>query len=99
MPALLTRMSSVPNASFGLREEAADVGLLGDVGLDGDGLAALAGDLGDDAVGPLLAGGVVDDHRRPFGGEVLRDRRPDALGRAGDDGDLAREFLRHGDGS
>ena len=65
-------------------------------GLHGDGLAALAGDLGDDAVGPLLAGGVVDDHRGPFGRQVLRDRRADALGRPGDDRDLAREFLRHG---
>ena len=39
-----------------LGEEPPDVGLLGDVGLHGDGLAALASDLGDDAVGPFLAG-------------------------------------------
>ena len=74
-----------------LGEQALDVGLLRHVGLDGDGLAALAGDLGDDAVGPFLAGGVVDDDGRPLGRQVPGDGGADALGRAGDDGDLARE--------
>ena len=78
-----------------LGEQPPDVGLPGHVRLHGDGLAPLAGDLGDDAVGPLLAGRVVDDDRRPFGRQVLRDRRPDPLGRARDDRDLAREFARH----
>ena len=35
------------------------------------GLAALAAISADDAVGPLLARGVIDDHGRPFGGQVL----------------------------
>ena len=89
-------MSSRPNAFFVSAKRRLDVGLLGDVGLHGDGLAALAGDLGDDAVGPLLAGGVVDDDGGPLGGQVLGDGGADALGRPGDDRDFAREFLRHG---
>ena len=49
----------------------------------------------DDAVGPLLAGGVVDDDRGAFGGQVHGDRGPDPLRCARDDGDFARKFLGH----
>ena len=50
----------------GLGEKPTDIRFFRDVGLHRDGLAAFAGDFGDDAVGTFLAGGVVDDHRRPF---------------------------------
>ena len=78
-----------------LGEQAEDVGGIGHVRLHGDRLAPLGGDLGHDAVRAFLAGGVVDDHGRPRLGQVFRDGGTDALGRAGDDGDLARESLRH----
>jgi len=48
---------------------------------------------GGDAVGAVLAGGVVDEGVA-FVGEVPGDARADALGRPGDDRDLAREFAR-----
>ena len=82
---------------FGLGEEFGDVGLPGDVALDGDGLAACGGDVGDDLVGSGLAGGVVDDDAGAGGGEGLGDAGSDALGRAGDDcyliGELAHLYL------
>src|SRR5262249_56226385 len=79
-----------------LGEKALDVGLPGRVGLHGDRPAALARDLGEDAVGALLAGGVVDDHRRPLVGEMLRDGSADALRRAGEDGYFPLKSLQHG---
>ena len=74
---------------FRLGEEPLDVGLLADVGLHGDGFAALGPDVGDHLVRALFAAGVIDHYLRALGGEMLRDRRPDAFGCAGDDGDLA----------
>ena len=65
------------------------VGGLGDVALDGDGLAAGGGDGLDDLVGAGLAGGVVDDDGRAVGGQRLGDGGADALGGAGDDGDFS----------
>src|SRR5207248_10074224 len=58
-----------------LREEAADVGLVREVRLHGDRLAALSRDRRDDTVRPLLAGAVVDDHGRPFGGQDRKSTR------------------------
>ena len=77
---------------FGFGEEAGDVGLFGDVGLDGDGFAAVGGDFGDDFVGAGFAGGVVDDDGGAFGGERFGDGCADAFGGAGDDRDLIFEF-------
>ena len=54
MPALLTRMSSLPNAFFVSAKKALDIGLLGDVRLHGDRLAALADDFADDRSAPSL---------------------------------------------
>jgi hypothetical protein len=85
-----------PERPLGLAEQSADVGLLGHVGLHGDGLAAAAGDLRNHPVGPVLAGRVVDHHGRPLGRQVLGDGSSDSLGCAGDDGDLTVQFLRHG---
>ena len=68
------------------------VGGLGDVSVDGDGLAAGLGDGVDDGVGAGLAGGVVDDDGGARGGEGLGDGGSDALGGAGNDGDFSCKF-------
>jgi len=65
-----------------LREEADDVGCLRDVGLHGDGFAALGGDLLHDAIGAFLAGGVIDDDGGALSGKRDGDRRADSFGRA-----------------
>ena len=82
---------------FGFGEESLDFGRFGDVGLHGDGLAAFFVDVGDDAVRAFLAGAVVDDDGRAFGGQLFGDRGADAFGCPGDDGDFASEFLSHDD--
>ena len=73
---------------FGFGEETVDVGLFGDVALDGDGFAALGGDFGDDFVRAGLAGGVIDDDGGAFGARCFGDGSADAFGGAGDDCDL-----------
>ena len=77
---------------FGFGEETADVGLIGEVGLHGDGLAAVALDLTHNAVGTVLARAVVDDDGGALGGEVQRDRGADPLGRPRDHRDLSFQF-------
>ena len=64
MPALLTMMSSRPNARDGLVDEVLDVRDRRDVALDGLGLAAGGLDLLDRRVGRGLVLVVVDRHRR-----------------------------------
>lgn len=86
MPALLTRMSTLPSAAVILGDDGQYLGLFGDVGDEGRGLATARGDLVDGA------GGVADvEHRdrRSFGGQARGEHLPDALGGAGDDGDPA----------
>src|SRR5262249_46149172 len=61
----------------------------------GDRLAALAGDLRNDAIRALLAGGVIDHDRCPRGPQGLRDPCADSLRGPGDDGNLARKCI-HG---
>ena len=80
---------------FGFREQAIDVGGLGDIGLNGDSLSACAGDFCHDAIGVLLAGCVVHYHGRAFRRELLGDGRADAFGCSGYHCDLAFEFLCH----
>ena len=94
MPALLTSTSSVAERLLGFGEQACDVRFLGDVALHGNGLAARAGDFGDDLVRASFTGSVIDDDRRAFRREMFGDGRADAFGRAGDDRDLACEFFR-----
>src|SRR6188768_3905215 len=65
---------------LGFGDEAGDVSGLGDVALNGDGLAAGGDDLGDNLVSTGLAGGIVDDDGSSGGGEVLGDGGADALG-------------------
>ena len=74
-------------------EQAVNVHLLGNVALHGNGLAARAGDFGDDLVRAGLAGSVIDDDRRAFRREMSGDGSADAFGCARDDGDLACEFF------
>ena len=73
-------MSSRPNAFFASAKRRAISALFRDVGLHRDGLGRLADDLGNDAVGPFLAGGVVDDNGRALGGQMLGDGGADPLG-------------------
>ena len=89
---MLTSTSSAAERLLRLGEQPLDVGRLGDVALHGDGLAALAGDLGDDAVRAFLAGGVVHDDRRALGAQRPGDAGADALRCAGDDGDLTLQL-------
>ena len=65
--------------SLGLGEEARDVPRFGDVGLDGDGLAAFLSDARDHGIGAGLAGGVIDNDRRAFRSEMLSDRSADSF--------------------
>src|SRR5207247_456998 len=76
-----------------LRKQMVNVSLLRDVGLHGDSFAAVTRDFADDLVRSRLAGSVIHDDRRAFGGQVLRDGSADAFGCAGDDSDLAGEFF------
>ena len=58
-----------------------------------DGFAAGAGYFSDNFVRVRLTGGVIDDDRRAFVGELFGDACADAFGRTGDNGDFAGEFL------
>jgi hypothetical protein len=78
-----------------VRKEALDVRGLRDIGLHGDRFAPTRGNLPDDALGVRLAQRIVHDDRSAFFRQRLRDTRPDALGRAGHDGDLSFELLAH----
>src|SRR3984957_9844173 len=80
---------------LGFGEELVDVGLLGDVALNGDGFAALADDFVDDFVRALFAGGVINDDRGAFGAELPGDGGADAFRCAGDDRYFPFEFLGH----
>src|SRR5262249_50841909 len=84
-----------PERLLRLGEESADVPLLRQVGADGHGLAAVARDLGNHTVGPLLARRVVHDDGRSLRGQMFRDVGPDPLGRPGDHRDLAFQFAGH----
>src|SRR4029079_18228390 len=81
---------------FCLVEQPPHVGGLRYIGLNRDGLAALAGDVGDDAICALLAGGVIDDHRGARGGEPFGDSCAYAFRGAGHDCYLTRQ-LAHDD--
>ena len=66
----------MPNAFFVSAKRRLTVGRLGDVGLDGDGFAAVADDFGDDAVGAFLAGAVIDDDGGASAARCWAIRRP-----------------------
>jgi hypothetical protein len=74
---------------FGGLEQAAYVGRLRHIAVDGNGPAARVLDLGNDAVRIFPRRGVVDDHGGTGRRKTLGDAGADTLGGAGDDGDLA----------
>jgi hypothetical protein len=63
----------------GLSEEPLHVGGIGDIPLDRDCFAALAGDAIDNAVSVVFAGDVIDDDGSSLLGKALCDRRSDSL--------------------
>ena len=52
---------------------------LRNVASNGDGLAAMFCDMGDDRVRARLTGCIIDDHRCAFGGQRFCDCRSDAF--------------------
>ena len=87
-PALLTRMSTVPNAFLVSANRLVHVRLLGDIGLHGDRLAAGLLDLGGDPLGVVFAARVIDYDVGSFLGKRLGDSGADALRSPGDDSSL-----------
>jgi hypothetical protein len=80
---------------LGFGEEALDLGDFGDIALHSDGLSTFRGDVGDNLIRALAAGCIVDDDFGAGGSKVAGNLCADALGRAGDDGDLPLK-LAHG---
>ena len=69
------------------------VGVAGDIGGDGDGVAAFDLDQGDGFSGAFVVGQCSDDDRSALAGEPEGALAPHAAGCAGDDGDLALKAL------
>jgi hypothetical protein len=103
MPATLTRMSILPNASTHWRTIAPGLLVIGDRVVIGDGLAAGFLDLRHHVVGRALIGGlaaaadarIVDDDGCAMLGHQQRDIAADAAAGAGDDCGLAFEIFLH----
>ena len=91
MPALLTRMSTPPNAATVAATPGIDGLFVADVHRDADGLAASFPNLRGCCIGGLLVQ-VGDSDFRAFAREGERDLLADAAGGAGDDGGLALEL-------
>ncbi len=81
----------LPEGLEGLLEELLDVFRVGNVGLDGEGAAASAGDLIDDLFCFGCIAGVVDHDAEAVGCEAKSDGTSDAAGCAGYD-----SYLSHG---
>ena len=77
---------------FGLGEESRDVGGFGDVGLHGDGFAALGCDVLHNGVGAGFAAGVIDDDGSAFGCQMFGDGGADSLGGSGNYRYFSSEF-------
>ena len=86
MPALLTRIVGAPSSATVRSTAAVDEGLVGDVGADA-GRAAARGADGVDGLGRRRLVEVDDGDGVAVGGETQGDRRADAAGGSGDDGD------------
>ena len=69
------------------------VGVAGDIGGDGDGVAAFGLDQGDGFGGAFVVGQCGDDDRSALAGEPEGALAPHAAGCAGDDGDLALKAI------
>jgi hypothetical protein len=92
MPALLTRMSTRPQASSACWTMAATAASSVTEAALADGLAAGGGDLGHHGIG---LGQVVDHHLGAARGQGQGVRAAEAAAGAGDDGHAAVEAKRH----
>ena len=88
-PGVVDQDVDPPETGEGRGDELVDGRLLRHVGLDRDGGAARGGDPGDDRIGRLRAGDVVDHDAGALGREPLGDRPADAPRGAGNDRDPA----------
>ncbi|MGY2932437.1 hypothetical protein ACVWZ6_002039 [Bradyrhizobium sp. GM6.1] len=88
-------MSIAPSALHGFRDYTFHVLGIGQIAVDRDGFATLGDNGGDDAVGGLLAGAVVDGDRRALGREPRGDFGTDAFGCAGHERNFSFESLGH----
>src|SRR5262249_12429739 len=79
VPALFTRMLSLPESLLGFGEKPRNVRLFRDVSLYGKGLATIGSNFLYNAVGALLAGRVVHHNGRTLGSECLGDVRTDTF--------------------
>ena len=87
--ALLTRMSTGTESLLDLGEGRPHRGGVGELGMNGDSLAAGIADTRHDRLGIIPAATVVDRDSGAGLGEAAGDARADAGGSAGDQGDLA----------
>jgi len=88
----MTSTSSDPKAFFRLLEQTLHIFCLRHIAMDRDRLAALAGDLRDNALRSLIAGGVIHHDRRSGGCQALRDPRADSFRRPGHNRYLASQL-------
>ena len=84
--ALLTSTPMGPRAAAASGRRAGHGGLVGEVGLEHGGAAALGGDAGRERVGLGAAVPAMERHSEPGLGERLGDGAAEALGAAGDEG-------------
>ena len=92
-PGVIDENIDAAEGGYGFGEKAIDIGFLRDVRLHGDGFAALAGDVGDNAIRAFFARGIIDDDGSTGVTKVGRNGGADTFGGAGDDGDFTAEFL------
>ena len=76
-------------------KKAADFRRYGHVGLYGECFPPSRGDVRDDGIGACFAGCVIDDDGGTLRGKMFRNGSADAFRGAGDQCDLACEFLGH----
>ena len=95
MPALLTRMSTPPQALTTSATRGVDLGLVGDVHGDGHRAARRRPDSRGGGLGRRQVE-VGDRDLGALGGVDVGDLLADAAGGAGDDGDLVLKLFAHG---
>lgn len=80
---------------LGFIEQPANVGSNGDIGPNGDGLAAILADGGNGFLGGFLVADIIDDHGRAVCREPLGDGAADAARTAGHERDFAFKRMIH----
>nr|WP_287196500.1 hypothetical protein [Mesorhizobium sp.] len=80
---------------LGFIEQPANVGNAGDIGLNGDGFAAILADGSNGFLGGFLVADIVDDHGRPVCREPLGDGAADAARTARHERDFAFKRMIH----